>query len=155
MQATKKTDCKRDRLSFIFYYIQTVFQKYLALPRLTASALSGALTTCVVLAQLTTIPFLEKAGRRTWFITGACLQTIFLALVTGLSSHPNHRTSAAAAAFTFCFAIVLGSVWSPLPVSPPPPPPKCKLPPRSRYRVSTSRAMMALRGMLTDGSLAI
>ncbi len=112
-----KFDSDVDRLSFIIYYAGTVFEKYLTLPRLTASALSGAVTTSITIAAWITVPLIEKAGRRKWLITGACLQTIFLAIVTGLSSHPDYANSAAAAAFLFAFAAVLGATWVPFPVN--------------------------------------
>ena len=94
-----------------------MFEKYLALPSLTSSALSGALTTTLAISTWVAVPFIEKAGRRKWLITGACLQSIFLALVTGLASHPTYRTYTAAAAFMFAYVIVLGATWSPFIVS--------------------------------------
>ena len=60
---------------------------------------------------------MEKAGRRKWLITGSCLQTVFLAIVTGLSSHPRYKDSVTAAIFMFAFSIVSGSTWGPFPVS--------------------------------------
>ncbi len=53
---------------------------------------------------------------------------MFLAIVTGLSSHPSHRNSAAAAAFMFAFVLVLGATWAPFPVS-------CTRPLQLQYRV--------------------
>ena len=94
-----------------------MFEKYLALPSITSSALSGALTTILAISAWVTLPFIEKAGRRKWLITGSCLQSIFLAIVTGLASNPSHNTSAAAAAFMFIYSVVLGATWLPFPVS--------------------------------------
>ena len=106
-----------NRSSFLVYYAATVFQKYLALPPLTAFALFGAVTTIITVAASITVPFIEKAGRRKWLIIGSCLQTLFLAIVTGLSPRPDYANSAAAAAFLFAFAAVLGATWDPFPVS--------------------------------------
>lgn len=112
-----KVNSEMNRPSFLVYYAATVFQKYLALPPLTASALSGAVTTTITVAAWITVPFIEKAGRRKWLIIGSCLQTVTLAIVTGLSSRPDYANSAAAAAFLFAFAAVLGATWDPFPVS--------------------------------------
>ena len=119
-----------------------MFEKYLALPPLTASALSGAVTTTIAIAAWITVPFIEKAGRRKWLIVGSCLQTVFLAIVSGLSSHPSYKNSAAAAAFLFAFAVVLGATWDPFPVSSP-------FPLSFTYRVSRMWEMIALPRMLT------
>lgn len=89
-----------------------MFEKFLPLLPLTASGLSGAMTTCIAISTWVAIPFIEKAGQRKWLITSSCLQTTSLAVLTGLSSHPSYGNSAPAAAFMFAFAVVLGATWA-------------------------------------------
>ncbi|CAD6587944.1 MAG: hypothetical protein ASARMPRED_003285 [Alectoria sarmentosa] len=101
--------------SFIFYYMGTVFEKYLGLPPLTASGLSGAASTGEAIATWMVLPFVERFGRRTWLISGAILQTLFLAAVTGLAPFSGPRTGAAGAAMIFGYCIALGATWGPIP----------------------------------------
>lgn len=101
------------RIDFLFYYTTTIFQSYIGLAALTASGLSGALTTVEALVNWASIPFLEKMGRRQWLIIGGSLQTFFLAILTGLVAHPGPKTAAAAAAMLFGFVIAFAPGWAP------------------------------------------
>lgn len=100
-------------IDFLFYYTTTIFQSYIGLAALTASGLSGALTTVETLVNWASIPFLEKMGRRQWLIIGGSLQTFFLAILTGLVAHPGPKTAAAAAAMLFGFIVVFAPGWAP------------------------------------------
>ena len=79
-------------LSFIFYYMSTIFEKYFGIAPLTASGLSGAAATVEALAFWTILLFIERFGRRAWLISGAVFQTLFLAVVRGVAPFPGSRT---------------------------------------------------------------
>jgi hypothetical protein len=84
---------------------------------LTSSGLAGALTTVLVIANWLGVIYIEKMGRRTWLLVGAILQSIFLAVFTGLLAHPGKETGIAAAAMIFLFVCVFGPGWAPFAVS--------------------------------------
>ena len=104
-------------IDMIFYYMTTIFQVYIGLAPLTASALSGAATTVLTISNYLGVYFMERLGRRTWLIGGAAAQTVFLAIFTGLLSSPGPQTGAAAAAMLFCWISVFGPTWGPVTVS--------------------------------------
>ena len=104
-------------IDMIFYYMTTIFQVYIGLAPLTASALSGAATTVLTIANYMGVYFMERLGRRTWLIGGAAAQTVFLAVFTGLLSSPGPQTGAAAAAMLFLWIAVFGPTWGPVTVS--------------------------------------
>ncbi|MCJ1414246.1 hypothetical protein MMC32_000572 [Xylographa parallela] len=101
-------------IDMIFYYMTTIFQVYIGLAPLTASALSGAATTVLTISNYLGVYFMERLGRRTWLIGGAAAQTVFLAIFTGLLSSPGPQTGAAAAAMLFCWISVFGPTWGPV-----------------------------------------
>ncbi|MCJ1320768.1 hypothetical protein MMC15_006109 [Xylographa vitiligo] len=101
-------------IDMIFYYMTTIFQVYIGLAPLTASALSGAATTVLTISNYLGVYFMERLGRRTWLIGGAAAQTVFLAIFTGLLSSPGPHTGAAAAAMLFCWISVFGPTWGPV-----------------------------------------
>lgn len=95
----------------------SVFQVYIGLEPLTSSGLAGAATTLLVITNGLGVVYIEKMGRRTWLLSGAVLQSIFLAVFTGLQAHPGKETGAAAAAMIFLFIAVFGPGWAPFAVS--------------------------------------
>ncbi|KAF4535454.1 Sugar transporter [Lasiodiplodia theobromae] len=99
----------------VYYYMTTIFQTYIGLPAVTASALSAVATTVLTITNFMGVTFMEKLGRRTWLIAGAIGQTIFFATFTGLMSSPGAKTGAAAAAMLFCWIAVFGPTWGPVP----------------------------------------
>lgn len=104
-------------INMIFYYTTTIFQVYIGLEALTASGLAGASTTVLAITNYMGVYWLEKFGRRTWLIAGACAQTVFMACFTGLMSTPGTKTGAAAAAMLFAWIAVFGPTWGPVTVS--------------------------------------
>ena len=94
----------------------TIFEKYLGLAPLTAAGLSGAAATGEALTTWIILPFVERFGRRAWLISGAILQTLFLAVVTGLAPFPGSQTGAVGAAMIFGYCVALGATWGPIPV---------------------------------------
>ncbi|MCJ1356499.1 MAG: hypothetical protein MMC33_006494 [Icmadophila ericetorum] len=100
-------------IDFLFYYTTTIFQSYIGLAPLTASSLSGALNTVEALFNWTSLPFLERMGRRQWLLIGGSLQTLFLIILTGLVAHAGPKTAAAAAAMLFGFVVAFGPGWGP------------------------------------------
>lgn len=105
------------RIDFLFYYTTEVFELYIGLAPLTSSGLAGAVTTVLAIGNWMGVYYIEKMGRRTWLIGGAILQSIFLAVFTGLLAHPGKETGAAAAAMIFLFVAVFGPGWAPFAVS--------------------------------------
>lgn len=99
----------------VYYYMTTIFQTYIGLPAVTASALSAVATTVLTITNFMGVTFMEKLGRRTWLIAGAIGQTIFMATFTGLMSSPGAKTGAAAAAMLFGWIAVFGPTWGPVP----------------------------------------
>lgn len=69
-------------IDMIFYYISVILQSYIGLPALTASGLSAAATTVLAITNYIGVYYMEVFGRRTWLISGAIEQTIFLACFT-------------------------------------------------------------------------
>lgn len=96
---------------------QTIFQVYIGLEPLTSSGLAGTATTVLAITNYLGVYYMEKFGRRTWLITGAVVQTIFMATFTGLLSSPGTKTGAAAAAMLFIWIAVFGPTWGPVTVS--------------------------------------
>ncbi|MCJ1294218.1 hypothetical protein MMC34_005775 [Xylographa carneopallida] len=101
-------------IDMIFYYMTTIFQVYIGLAPLTASALAGAATTVLTVSNYMGVYFMERLGRRVWLIGGAAAQTVFLAIFTGLLSSPGPQTGAAAAAMLFLWIAVFGPTWGPV-----------------------------------------
>ncbi|KIX08835.1 uncharacterized protein Z518_03492 [Rhinocladiella mackenziei CBS 650.93] len=101
-------------INVIFYYTTTIFQIYIGLEPLTASGLAGASTTLLAITNYMGVYWLEKFGRRTWLLAGASLQTVFMAIFTGLLSSPGPKTGAAAAAMLFAWIAVFGPTWGPV-----------------------------------------
>lgn len=83
----------------------TIFQVYIGLDPLTASGLAGAANTVLAITNLIGVYFLEKAGRRTWLMTGAIGQTVTMAVFIGMLSSPGPKTGAAAAAMLFLWIV--------------------------------------------------
>lgn len=104
-------------INMIFYYTSTIFQVYLELDSLTASGLAAAATTLLAITNYVGVYFMEKLGRRTWLISGAVGQTIFMAVFTGMVANPGTKTYAAAAAMLFCWIAIFGPTWGPVTVS--------------------------------------
>ncbi|KAJ9633602.1 uncharacterized protein PV06_10349 [Exophiala oligosperma] len=101
-------------IDMIFYYMTTIFQVYIGLEPLTSSGLAGTATTVLAITNYLGVYYMEKFGRRTWLITGAVVQTIFMATFTGLLSSPGTKTGAAAAAMLFIWIAVFGPTWGPV-----------------------------------------
>ena len=104
-------------INMIFYYTTTIFQVYIGFDALTASGLAGAATTVLVITNYLGVFYMEKFGRRTWLMAGAAGLALFMAVFTGLLSHPGPKTGAAAAAMLFCWIAVFGPTWGPVTVS--------------------------------------
>ncbi|KAF2139254.1 uncharacterized protein K452DRAFT_275396 [Aplosporella prunicola CBS 121167] len=99
----------------IYYYMTTIFQSYIGLGAVTASAMSAVATTVLSITNVLGVTFMEKLSRRTWLIAGAIGQTVFIAAFTGLMSSPGAKTGAAAAAMLFGWIAVFGPTWGPVP----------------------------------------
>ncbi|KAF2458811.1 sugar transporter-like protein [Lineolata rhizophorae] len=101
-------------INVIFYYTTVIFQSYIGLKALTASGLSGALNTVLVVANMLGVIFMEKFKRRTWLLAGSAGQSVFMAVFVGLLSTPGPKTGAAAAAMLFCWVVFFGPTWGPV-----------------------------------------
>lgn len=108
-------------INVIFYYTTTIFQVYIGLSPLTASGLAGAANTVLAITNLIGVYYLEKFGRRTWLMTGAIGQTVFMAVFIGMLSSPGPETGAAAAAMLFLWIVFFAPTWGPVTVSLPRP----------------------------------
>lgn len=108
-------------INVIFYYTTTIFQVYIGLSPLTASGLAGAANTVLAITNLIGVYYLEKFDRRTWLMTGAIGQTVFMAVFIGMLSSPGPETGAAAAAMLFLWIVFFAPTWGPVTVSLPKP----------------------------------
>uniref|UniRef100_A0A1Y1KAA3 Major facilitator superfamily (MFS) profile domain-containing protein n=1 Tax=Photinus pyralis TaxID=7054 RepID=A0A1Y1KAA3_PHOPY len=99
-------------LDMFLYYTTTIFQTYVGLQPVVASALSAAANTCAVLSICFTTYAIEKAGRKKWLMWGSALLGIFTVAFIGLLIHPGYKTGAAAAAMLFGYLISNSGTWS-------------------------------------------
>ncbi|KAI9775369.1 MAG: hypothetical protein M1835_005853 [Candelina submexicana] len=103
-----------DSIDMIFYYTTTIFQLYIGLAPLKASALAGAATTVLSICNWAGVFCFERLGRKTWLIGGATAQTVFMAVFVAMLANPGAKTGAAAASMLFCWIAVFGPTWAPL-----------------------------------------
>ncbi|KAI9711907.1 MAG: hypothetical protein M1812_007061 [Candelaria pacifica] len=101
-------------IDMIFYYTTTIFQLYIGLSPLTASALAGSANTVLCICNWAGVFYFERLGRKTWLIGGATAQTIFMAVFVAMLANPGPKTGAAAASMLFCWIAVFGPTWAPL-----------------------------------------
>ncbi|KAI9698035.1 MAG: hypothetical protein M1836_004388 [Candelina mexicana] len=101
-------------IDMIFYYTTTIFQLYIGLAPLKASALAGAANTVLSICNWAGVFYFERLGRKTWLIGGATAQTVFMAVFVAMLANPGVKTGAAAASMLFCWIAVFGPTWAPL-----------------------------------------
>jgi MFS family permease len=104
-------------INMIFYYMTTIFQVYIGLPAVISSICSAAATTLLAIGVFFGSYFCEKAGRRTWLLWGAALQSVFMIAFTALLSVGHKATSSACAAMLFGWILVFSPTWAPMPVT--------------------------------------